>query len=232
MAHLAHYREAHPMPFVITHWINLVAMILLIITGFSIHFPFWGGFMGIARGVHVFLGFVLFINCIVRVIMAFFVKSAPDGGTRYQVTDYKTWLPQADNRHQLGAWIRYYLFFKKDHPLSAKLGVPQKISYLFIPVLIILMFYTGLALWVPTSEIPFFAAGTSLVGGIMSMRIIHYFMMFVFICFMFIHIYLANVEGIAPTLLMFFHKEHGGLVYDPDIHNIIGEDDMGHGKQH
>ena len=94
------------------------------------------------------------------------------------------------------------------------------------------MFYTGLALWVPTFEIPFFAAGTSLVGGIMSMRIIHYFMMFVFICFMFIHIYLANVEGIAPTLLMFFHKEHGGLVYDPDIHNIIGEDDMGHGKQH
>ncbi len=29
------------MPFVITHWINLVCMILLIITGFSIHFPFW-----------------------------------------------------------------------------------------------------------------------------------------------------------------------------------------------
>ena len=163
------------MPFVITHWINLVAMILLIITGFSIHFPFWGGFMGIARGVHVFLGFVLFINCIVRVIMAFFVKSAPDGGTRYQVTDYKTWLPQADNRHQLGAWIRYYLFFKKDHPLGAKLGVPQKISYLAIPILIIVMFYTGLALWAPTMNWAFFAAGTDLVGGLMSMRIIHYF---------------------------------------------------------
>ena len=56
------------------------------------------------------------------------------------------------------------------------------------------MFYTGLALWVPTSEIPFFAAGTSLVGGIMSMRIIHYFMMFVFICFMFIHIYLPTLR--------------------------------------
>ena len=36
MAHLAHYREAHPLPFVITHWINLVAMILLIVTGFAI----------------------------------------------------------------------------------------------------------------------------------------------------------------------------------------------------
>ena len=228
MAHLAHYREAHPMPFVVTHWINLVAMILLIVTGFSIHFPFWPEFMGIARGVHVFCGFVLFINCIVRVIMAFFVKSAPTGGTRKQVTDFKTWLPQADNRHQGLQWIKYYLFLKKDHPLSAKLGVPQKISYLCIPVLIILMFYTGLCLWAPTMNMSFFAAGTDLVGGLMSMRIIHYFMMYVFICFMFIHIYLANIEGFAPTKLMFFHQEHGGLVYDPDRHVIVGEDKMEH----
>lgn len=227
MAHLAHYREAHPLPFVITHWINLVAMVVLLVTGFMIHFPV-AGTMGVCRGAHIFFGIVLFINCICRVVMAFFVRSAPTGGTRKTVTDYKTWLPQKDNLHQGPQWIKYYLFFKKDHPLSAKLGVPQKISYLFIPVLIILMFYTGLALWVPTSEIPFFAAGTSLVGGIMSMRIIHYFMMFVFICFMFIHIYLANVEGLAPTFLMFFHKEHGGLVYDPDKHVIVGEDKMEH----
>ena len=228
MAHLAHYREAHPMPFVVTHWINLVAMILLIVTGFSIHFPFWPEFMGIARGVHVFCGFVLFINCIVRVIMAFFVKSAPTGGTSTQVKDVETWLPQADNRHQGLQWIKYYLFLKKDHPLSAKLGVPQKISYLCIPVLIILMFYTGLCLWAPTMNMGFFAAGTDLVGGLMSMRIIHDFMMYVFICFMFFHIYLANIEGFAPTKLMFFHQEHGGLVYDPDRHVIVGEDKMEH----
>ena len=228
MAHLAHYREAHPLPFVITHWINLVAMILLIVTGFSIHFPFWPEFMGIARGVHVFCGFVLFINCIVRVLMAFFVKSAPTGGTREQVTDFKTWLPQADNRHQGLQWIKYYLFLKKDHPLSAKLGVPQKISYLCIPVLIILMFYTGLCLWAPTMNMGFCTAGIDLVGGLMSMRIIHYFMMYIFICFMFIHIYLANIEGFAPTKLMFFHQEHGGLVYDPDRHVIVGEDKMEH----
>ena len=45
-------------------------------------------------------------------------SAAPAPGTRELVMDYKTWLPQADNRHQLGAWIRYYLFFKKDHPLG------------------------------------------------------------------------------------------------------------------
>ena len=227
MAHLAHYREAHPLPFVITHWVNLVAMIVLLITGFMIHFPV-AGTMGVCRGAHIFFGFVLFINCVCRVVMAFFVKSAPTGGTRKVVTDYKTWLPQKDNRHQGGAWIKYYLFLKKDHPLAAKLGVPQKISYLLIPVLIVLMFYTGLCLWGATMDLPFFAAGTALLGGQMSVRIIHYFGMFVFIIFMFIHIYLANVEGLEPTKLMFFRQEHGGLVYDPDKHVIVGEDKMEH----
>ena len=212
------------MVFVVTHWINLVSMILLIITGFMIHFPFIAGWMGVARGVHVFCGFVLFLNCVFRVIAAFFVKTSPSGGTRKVVADYKTWLPQKDNRHQGIEWIKYYLFLKKDHPLSAKLGVPQKISYLLIPVLIIVMFWTGLCLWGVTMNVPVFAATTNLVGGLMSMRIIHYFMMYVFIIFMFIHIYLANVEGFEPTKLMFIHKEHGGLVYDPDLHNIVGED--------
>lgn len=226
MAHLAHYREAHPLPFVITHWINLVAMIFLIITGFCIHFPFFPGFMGIARGLHVFCGIVLVLNCVVRVILAFFLKSSPTGGTRQQVKDYKTWLPQKDNRHQGAAWIKYYLFLKKDHPLSAKLGVPQKISYLLVPVLILVMGYTGFCLWGPTMNWGFFAAGVDLVGGAMSMRIIHYFMMYVFIIFMFLHVYLANIEGLAPTKLMLFRKEHGGLVYDPEKHTIVGEDHL------
>ena len=225
MAHLAHYKEAHPLPFVITHWINAVAMIFLIITGFMIHFPV-AGTMGVVRGLHVFFGFVIFINCLARVIMSFFVKSAPTGGTREQVKDFKTWLPQKDNRHQGGAWVKYYLFLKKDHPLSAKLGVPQKLSYLLIPILIILMFITGLCLWGPTMDLGFCKWCLGLVGGAMSMRIIHYFLMYVFIIFIFIHVYLANVEGTEPTKLMFFHQEHGGLVYDPDKHVIVGEDTL------
>lgn len=212
------------MIFVVTHWINLIAMILLIVTGFCIHFPFWPMFMGIARGVHVFFGFVLFLNCVFRVIAAFFVKTSPTGGTREQVPDYKTWLPQKDNRHQALEWIKYYLFLRKTHPLGAKLGVPQKISYLLIPFLIVAMFWTGLCLWAPTMSAAPMAATTNLVGGLMPMRIIHYFGMYVFIIFMFIHIYLANVEGFAPTKLMFIHKEHGGLIYAPEVHDIVGED--------
>ena len=57
-------------------------------------------------------------------------------------------------------------------------------------------------------------------------------MFYIFIIFMFIHVYLANIEGIAPTKLMFFWKEHGGLVYDPDTHTIVGEDDLGESEKH
>jgi len=227
MAHLAHYREAHPVPFVITHWINLIAMIFLIITGFYIHFPFVAGFMGMARGAHMFFAFVILLNLLARIILAFILKSSPTGGTRKQVPDYKNFLPQKDNRHQAGAWVKYYLFFKKDHPLGAKFGVLQKISYLAVPVLLIIMGFTGFCLYAPTMDVGPFAAFTNLVGGLMIIRIIHYYLMWVFILFTFIHVYLANVEGFAPTLLMFFHKEHGGLVYDPEVHNIVGEDDLG-----
>ena len=103
MAHLAHYKEAHPLPFVVTHWINLVSMIFLIISGILIHFPLIPGSMGMVRGLHIFFGIVIFVNCIVRIVLAFFVESAPTGGTRKTVKDYKTWLPQKDNRHQAGA---------------------------------------------------------------------------------------------------------------------------------
>jgi Ni/Fe-hydrogenase 1 B-type cytochrome subunit len=226
MAHLAHYRQAHPLPFVITHWINIVSMLVLIFTGFYIHFPFFAGFMGIARGAHLFFAFILVLNCLYRVVAAFFIKSSPAGGTREVDYDWKSFLPQKDNRHQLGAWIKYYLFMKKDHPLGGKYGVPQKICYIAIPVLILLIAFTGLCLWAPTSVTGPFAAFNALVGGVVVIRIIHFFFMFVFIIFMFIHVYLANIEGIAPTKMMFGWKEHGGLVYSPEVHNIVGEDDL------
>jgi len=228
MAHLAHYREAHPLPFVITHWVNLVCMLLLILSGLYIHFPFFPGWEGVARGLHMFCAFVIVINCLTRVVLAFVVKSAPTGGTREKVTDFKTWLPQADNRHQLGAWLKYYLFLKKEHPLGAKLGVPQKLTYLAIPPLLILMFFTGMCLWGPTMHVGPFVLATDFVGGLMVMRIIHFFMMFFFICFMLLHVYLANVEGLSPSKLMFFRREHGGLTYNPEKHVIDGEDDSVH----
>ena len=230
MAHLAHYKEAHPLPFVVTHWINLICMILLIITGFYIHFPFVAGWMGVVRGLHVFCGVVILLNLIVRVILAFIIKDTQRGGTRGGLDrDIKNFLPSSANRHQFIPWIKYYLFIKKDHPKGTKYGSPQKLCYFLIPFLILASAYTGFALWETTADWGIFAWGTQLVGGAMNMRIIHYFLMWIFIIFIIIHVYLANIEGLAPTKMMFLHKEHGGLVVDPETGDVIGEDvDAGH----
>jgi Ni/Fe-hydrogenase 1 B-type cytochrome subunit len=82
MAHLAHYREAHPTIFVVTHWINLVAMILLILHGLSSSTirslrsrRTWAS----ARGLHVSsAASCCSSTCIVRVVLAFVVDVGAD----------------------------------------------------------------------------------------------------------------------------------------------------------
>lgn len=226
MPMLAHYKEAHPLPFVVTHYINLGCMVVLLLSGIIIHFPYLAGFTGVARGAHIFCGIVILLNCIVRVILSFVLDSAPAGGTRQMQKDYKTWMPQVDNRHQLASWLKYYFIIKKDRPLSGKYNPLQKTTYLLIPLCILFMGLTGLCLWSPTMNWGICQAFTGAVGGLMSVRIIHYFMMFFFIIFIIIHVYMVSTEGgLSLIKLMFTRKEHGGLTYDINTHALSGEDE-------
>lgn len=203
------------MPFVLTHWINVLAMFFLTLSGFYIHFPIFPGLMGVARGTHFFWMFVLIINLALRIFLAFFVKTANMPDTREVDTDIKNWLPQQANRHQMWPWVKYYLFMKKDHPISAKYGVLQKIAYLATIPLTLLAAYTGFALWGPTSDWPFFLAGSIWVadmfgiGGasLMPMRIIHYWTMWLILIFTAAHVYLANIYNFAPSKMIFAWKE-------------------------
>ena len=94
MSHEGHYREAHPLIFVITHWINLICMTGLVFTGFYIHYPFFAGFMGGARATHFLLMYIVTINLTARVLMAFWVKDANQLGSREVDVDIKNWLPR------------------------------------------------------------------------------------------------------------------------------------------
>lgn len=207
MSSAAHYREAHPLVFVITHYINLICMIMLAFSGFYIHFPFFDGFMGVARGMHFVAMYVILINLAFRVIAAFFVKTAVDLGSREVDTDIKNWLPQEKNRHQLVQTVKYYLFLRKEGVISAKYGSLQKIAYLATVPLTLIQAYTGFAIYGPLADWGIFAAGTNLVGGLMTMRIIHYFGMWVFILFTMVHAYLANIYNFNPSKIIFLWKE-------------------------
>lgn len=206
----AHTREQHPLVFVFTHWINLICIFLLILSGFYIHFPFVDGFMGVARGLHFFAMFTIIINLVFRVIAAFVVASANQPGGRDKDKDIKNWLPQPENRHQLWPTVKYYLFIRKEHPISGKYNPLQKLAYLVTVPLTLLMAYTGFCLWGPTMDWGFFKSGMDLVGGAMNMRIIHYFMMWAFILFTAVHVYLATLYNFNPVKIMFAWKETDG----------------------
>jgi Ni/Fe-hydrogenase 1 B-type cytochrome subunit len=203
----AHYREAHPLVFVMTHYINLVSMIMLAFSGFYIHFPFFDGFMGVARGMHFVAMYVLVINLTFRIIAAFFVKTATQLGSREKDTDIKNWLPQKENKHQFLETVKYYLFFRKEGVISAKYGSLQKIAYLATIPLTYLQAFTGFAIYGPTMNWNLFSGAMTLVGGPMNMRIIHYFIMWVFIVFTMIHAYLANIYNLNPSKIIFLWKE-------------------------
>lgn len=209
MAGHAHYREAHPLVFVITHWINLICMIMLAFSGFYIHYPFFDGFMGVARGMHFVAMFVIVINLTFRIIAAFFVKTATQLGSREVDTDIKNWLPQEENKHQFFETVKYYLFLRKEGVISAKYGSLQKIAYLATIPLTYVQAYTGFAIYGPTLNWSIFRSGVDLVGGPMNMRIIHYFIMWVFIVFTMVHAYLANIYNFNPSKIIFAWKESG-----------------------
>lgn len=211
MSHKGHYREAHPLIFVITHWINLVCMIGLAFTGFYIHYPFFAGFMYQARMIHFVLMFLLVVNLTARILAAFWVKTANQLGSRETDIDLKNWLPQEENKHQFLETVKYYTFFRNTHVISAKYGALQKIAYLATVPITLFMAYTGFAIYTPAHEWaiwPFFAAGISFFGSEMAIRVAHYFGMWVVILFTMVHAYLAAIDGFKPLWgLIFLWRE-------------------------
>jgi Ni/Fe-hydrogenase 1 B-type cytochrome subunit len=207
MSERAFYREEHPPVFIVTHWLILLGVGFLILSGLYIHYPFIPGLMGVATSTHTFWAFVLVIAIILRVVLAFFVKDANMMSSREVDTDIKNWLPQKANRHQLWPTIKYYLFVKREHPISAKYGVLQKFAYLLSVPVVFAAAYTGFALWGPTHSWSFFAAGTAWVGGLMYMRIIHFFIMWAILVFVALHTYLASIYGTPPLKLMLLGQE-------------------------
>ena len=207
-------KSTHPL-FIFTHWANALAMLFLTLSGLYIAFPVFGGFMGIARGTHFFWMFVLIIVITIRIIGMFTIKTCCEQGTDEVDWDYKNWFPQKTNRHQMWPMIKYYIFIKKDYPITAKYAGLQKLAYWLSLVLTFAAAYTGFAIWGPTMDWGIFRFGNELVGnlfgfgggdGLMPMRLFHGWIMWFIIIFTCIHGYLANIYGTAASKLIFFNQ--------------------------
>ncbi len=206
MSHPA-YKEAHPLGYRVTHLVHLISMVALAFTGFFIHFPFANWAMQPMRTIHFIAMFVVLINLVTRVLLALVGRTAALKGSREVSADWHNFLPQSENRGQFFQTIKYYLFLRKSHPPSAKYNPLQKLAYVLMGALLVVQGYTGFAIYGPTDAWPLFALGTTFVGGLMRMREIHYFIMWVFIAITMIHVYLSVAEDVDQMPLMFFGKE-------------------------
>lgn len=192
---------AHPLTAVALHWVHLLSMGLLFISGWYIHSPFIEGGMAMMRYIHFISMYVVILMLVARVYWAFFGE--PRDFHNFAIL-------QKENRGKFVSTFMYYTFIRKEHPGTGKYNPMQKMTYLTWPFLIILQALTGFALY--TGDIfgmPFLYAPTTmgwlinLCGGLANVRIVHYLIMWLFILTVGVHIYLALAEDIKEFVPMF-----------------------------
>ena len=198
-------RAEHPLSTVITHWIHIVALFTLILTGLWIHDPFTDWKFHTVRYVHLFAAFFLVGTGIFRVYWGFFGRGSTDVGGGRKIRDWHFFFPQKENRGTFWPMVAYYLFLRKTHPCTAKYNPLQKLAYGALLFAIILDAFTGLAMWHVTQ--PYFESMTYVLGGTMAIRQMHYIAMWMFIVITAAHIYIVAIEAPWELPLMFFWKE-------------------------
>ncbi|AVX20667.1 MULTISPECIES: Ni/Fe-hydrogenase, b-type cytochrome subunit [Carboxydocella] len=196
---MAHSAD-HPRTTRVYHWINLVSMAVLILTGFYIHRPFAPGYMFEARLLHFIFMYVLFFNLLGRIIYAFLGRYADAGQFSFGIKDIKA----------LWEVVKYYAFIGPHPQKSGKYNALQKLSYLGIVVIILFQAVTGFALYRPE----LFSSVVTTLGGLHALRMTHYLVMWIIIAFTIIHVYMASTETPEQVKLMLFGieegKEHAG----------------------
>ncbi len=177
------------------HYIHLISIILLVLSGFYIHYPFSQSGMNLMRTIHFIAMYVVIFNLIWRIYWAFLGRSR----------DWRTFVYDTKNKGTLFKTVKYYLFVQREKPETAKYNTLQKGIYNFWIFLLIVSAITGFSLYWPTA--PFFSTLNAWVGAVTTMRMIHFLIMWIFIVTVALHVYLALVEEIAQFFLMFFGVE-------------------------
>lgn len=204
------YRQAHPLQYVILHWVHLLSMAVLGFSGYFIHYPFLPLRMDVIRRLHFIAAYIIVMALAARVWYAFAGRSATTKGSRERERDYRNFVRQPENAGQLLETVGYYLFLRRTHPPSAKYNPLQKIAYVGIGVLLLAQALTGFALYGPAQTGALGEAlrtGTTLLGGLMAIRIVHFFLMWALILVTMVHVYLSFAEDIASVPLMLFWHE-------------------------
>jgi len=197
------------------HWINVLALTILTITGFVIANPpaivtsaeastsFWFGYV---RMIHFITAFVFIANLFFRWYWAFV-------GNKY--ASVKNLIPYNKTR-----WKNLWYVFKIDvllmkdkdesfNNISIGHNTLAGLSYFGLMIILFLQIFTGFALYAPMSD--WFLPGmfewvTTMLGSEIVVRYVHHLMTWLIIAFSVIHMYLVfyhdYIEGRGETSAM------------------------------
>jgi len=182
-----HSRRLHPVPVRIMHWINAVAMLIMITSGWgiydddvvvrSLHFPQLlrlGEWAAPSLNWHFAGMWLLVLNGLVYL--------------GYGLVTGRLWERLLPIRFsEVVGTVRDTLRFKIAHEDLTTYNAVQKILYIVVILAAVSQVVTGLAIWKPIQ----FSGLVSLLGGFQGARIIHFVGMSVIVGFLLVHVLLS-----------------------------------------
>jgi len=180
------------LPVRITHWVVVLSIVVLSVTGYYIANPFvithgpTGFVMGTMRFVHLAFAFVFTVAVLFRLYWAF-------AGSHW--ANWREFVPIGQRRlrllRQQGA---YYFFLRRTPPPQVGHNPLAGVAYVAIYILFVVQILTGLALYsIPMGQ-GFWQGAFGwmvLIFGATTLRLVHFLVMFAFIAFTVHHVYSA-----------------------------------------
>lgn len=183
---------AWEVPVRLTHWINVLCILTLSVTGFYIGNPFIHSIkssqwvMGWMRFIHFVAAYTFLMSMIVRLYWAVV-------GNRY--ASFKVWFPFTGRKMKdLIDTIKFYLFLSKKPPYAVGHTALAGFAYLFVFALFIWQIFSGFALYNLVQEGTVWVILGGWLRGIMhlqTIRLYHHLGMYVILAFAVLHIYIG-----------------------------------------
>lgn len=181
------YPRLHPLPVRIMHWVNAVAILIMIGSGWKIyndevifgwlHFPDWMTIGGEAQGAlqwHFFAMWVLALNG-----LCYLAYGIVSGRFRRKLLPIRL--------REILSNIADALRFRLSHDDITRYNAVQKLLYVGIIAVIVVQVLSGLAVWKPVQ----FSELASLFYDFQGSRLVHFIGMTAIVGFIVIHVALA-----------------------------------------
>ncbi len=188
--------------YILLHWLIVGCLVMLGITGYYIHHPFFhigsgedNLFMTMAwiRWIHFVTAAVLIESTAVRFELAFF---------SHFDADWRDIGPSMKNIRALPEAISYYLFLRKDHrywrklnPVVATIIIPVWLIFFVIAVLTGFSMFNSQFFWGLTQTSTIVGWVPKVFGGEENMRTWHFYLIWVFACTGAVCVYLSIIRS-------------------------------------